>query len=154
MIKLQISKFIIILALFFFSIFNIFSYSKSIDKQVSVISNELLCPVCRGQTVAESNSDLANDFRDIIKTKLKEGQTKEEILNYFTNRYGDSVLSSPPAKGIRIIIWVLPVAVLLFGLISLIRFLKIKSKIQERSIRSIENDKYLNDVDNELNKLD
>ena len=71
MIKLQISKFIIVVARCFFSIFNIFSYSESIDKQVSDISNELLCPVCRGQTVAESNSDLANDFRDIIKTKLK-----------------------------------------------------------------------------------
>jgi len=113
-------------------IFN--SYADSIDKQVSEISNELLCPVCRGQTVAESNSDLANDFRDIIKTKLQEGQSSEEILNYFISRYGDSVLSSPPAKGIRLIIWILPVAVLLFGLISLIRFLKIKSKIQERSI--------------------
>lgn len=133
-------------------IFN--SYADSIDKQVSEISNELLCPVCRGQTVAESNSDLANDFRDIIKTKLQEGQSREEILNYFISRYGDSVLSSPPAKGIRLIIWILPVAVLLFGLISLIRFLKIKSKIQERSIRPIENDKYLNDVDKELNKLD
>jgi len=133
-------------------IFN--SYADSIDKQVSEISNELLCPVCRGQTVAESNSDLANDFKNIIKTKLQEGQSREEILNYFISRYGDSVLSSPPAKGIRLIIWVLPVAVLLFGLISLIRFLKIKSKIQERSIRSIENDKYLNDVDKELNKLD
>ena len=133
-------------------IFN--SYADSIDKQVSEISNELLCPVCRGQTVAESNSDLANDFRDIIKTKLQEGQSREEILNYFISRYGDSVLSSPPAKGIRLIIWILPVAVLLFGLISLIRFLKIKSKIQERSMRSIENDKYLNDVDKELNKLD
>ena len=133
-------------------IFN--SYADSIDKQVSEISIELLCPVCRGQTVAESNSDLANDFRVIIKTKLQEGQSREEILNYFISRYGDSVLSSPPAKGIRLIIWILPVAVLLFGLISLIRFLKIKSKIQERSIRSIENDKYLNDVDKELNKLD
>lgn len=133
-------------------IFN--SYADSIDKQVSEISNELLCPVCRGQTVAESNSDLANDFRVIIKTKLQEGQSREEILNYFISRYGDSVLSSPPAKGIRLIIWILPVAVLLFGLISLIRFLKIKSKIQEISIRPIENDKYLNDVDKELNKLD
>ena len=101
MIKLQISKFIILLALFFFSIFNIFSYSESIDKQVSDISNELLCPVCRGQTGAESNSDLANDFRDIIKTKLKEGQTKEEILNYFTSRYGDSVLSSPSGERLQ-----------------------------------------------------
>jgi len=141
----------------FFIISNILifnSYSDSIDKQVSEISNELLCPVCMGQTVAESNSDLANDFRKIIKTKLQEGQSREEILNYFISRYGDSVLSSPPAKGFRLIVWILPVAVLLFGLIILIRFLKLKSKIQERSIMSIESDKYLNEVDNELNKLD
>ena len=147
-------KYIFILAFIISNILIFNSYADSIDKQVSEISIELLCPVCRGQTVAESNSDLANDFRVIIKTKLQEGQSREEILNYFISRYGDSVLSSPPAKGIRLIIWILPVAVLLFGLISLIRFLKIKSKIQERSIRSIENDKYLNDVDKELNKLD
>ena len=147
-------KYIFILAFIISNILIFNSYADSIDKQVSEISNELLCPVCRGQTVAESNSDLANDFRVIIKTKLQEGQSREEILNYFISRYGDSVLSSPPAKGIRLIIWILPVAVLLFGLISLIRFLKIKSKIQERSIRSIESDKYLNEVDKELNKLD
>lgn len=154
MINKNNQNYIFILAFIISNILIFNSYADSIDKQVSEISNELLCPVCRGQTVAESNSDLANDFRDIIKTKLKEGQTKEEILNYFTSRYGDSVLSSPPAKGFRLIIWILPAAVLLFGLISLIRFLKIKSKIQERSIRSIESDKYLNEVDKELNKLD
>ena len=154
MINKNNQYYIFILAFIISNILIFNSYADSIDKQVSEISNELLCPVCRGQTVAESNSDLANDFKNIIKTKLQEGQSREEILNYFISRYGDSVLSSPPAKGIRLIIWVLPVAVLLFGLISLIRFLKIKSKIQERSIRPIENDKYLNDVDKELNKLD
>ena len=154
MINKNNQNYIFIFAFIISNILILNSYADSIDKQVSEISIELLCPVCRGQTVAESNSDLAKDFRDIIKTKLQEGQSREEILNYFISRYGDSVLSSPPAKGIRLIIWILPVAVLLFGLISLIRFLKIKSKIQERSIRPIENDKYLNDVDKELNKLD
>ncbi len=154
MINKNNQNYIFIFAFIISNILILNSYADSIDKQVSEISIELLCPVCRGQTVAESNSDLAKDFRDIIKTKLQEGQSREEILNYFISRYGDSVLSSPPAKGIRLIIWILPVAVLLFGLISLIRFLKIKSKIQEISIRPIENDKYLNDVDKELNKLD
>jgi len=130
------------------------TYADSIDKQVSEISNELLCPVCRGQTVAESNSDLAKDFKNIIKTKLQEGHSKDEILNYFINSYGVSVLSSPPAKGFRLIIWLLPVAVLFFGLIMLIRFLILKRKIQQRILMSNENDKYLKEVDNELNKLD
>ncbi len=145
---------IFIFALIFTNILSFNSFADSIDKQTSEIANELLCPVCRGQTVSESNSDLANDFRDIIKSKLKEGQSREEILQYFISRYGDSVLASPPAKGFRLIIWVLPIAVLLFGLISLIRFLRIKSMIEKTSIRTNEHEKYLDEVDDELNKLD
>jgi len=154
MIKKNKLTFIFILALIFANILIFNSYADSIDKQVSEISNELLCPVCRGQTVSESNSDLANDFRAIIKTKLKEGQSREDILKYFTSRYGDSVLASPPAKGFRLIIWILPIAVILFGLISLIRFLRIKNMILKSSIRKTENEKYLDEVDDELNKLD
>ena len=130
------------------------AFADTLEKQATEISNELLCPVCRGQTVAESNSDLAKDFRQIIKTKLQEGQSREEILNYFISRYGDTVLASPPAKGFRLVIWILPIAVLLFGLIFLFRFLRMKSKIEEISTKTIETGEYLNKVDKELKETD
>ena len=144
---------LLILTLLFNLFISINSYSDTIDDQVSEISNELLCPVCRGQTVAESNSDLANDFRDIIKTKLEEGQTREQILSYFTDRYGDSVLGSPPARGFRLIIWILPLAVIVIGFVFLSRFLRSKTKTYI-SDNSSDNDKYLDEVDDQLNKLD
>ena len=54
-----------------------------------------MCPVCEGQSVAESNAQLARDMRAVIKTKLLEGNTKEEIMDYFVSSYGETILASP-----------------------------------------------------------
>jgi cytochrome c-type biogenesis protein CcmH len=135
--------------------FTLYSISNSTDNQVSEISKELMCPVCRGQTVAESNSELANDFRDVIRNKLLEGKSKEEILTYFTSRYGDSVLASPPAKGFRLLIWLLPLVALILGFLLLSSFLKSKSKkIMKVGNTDNMNKEYLEEVDNELSKMD
>ena len=151
-LKHKYLKYLFIFTLILTHIF--IAFADTLEKQATEISNELLCPVCRGQTVAESNSDLAKDFRQIIKTKLQEGQSREEILNYFISRYGDTVLASPPAKGFRLVIWILPIVVLLFGLIFLFRFLRMKSKIEEISTKTIETGEYLNKVDKELKETD
>ena len=129
-------------------------FSESIEKDVSEISKELMCPVCRGQTVAESNSTLANDFREIIKKKLEAGESKEEILNYFINRYGESVLASPPAKGIRIIVWFAPILAIIIGFFILVKFIRSRNVSTDRNdpIYDDEN-KYLNKVDDEIDKL-
>ena len=128
--------------------------SDSIEKKVSDISKELMCPVCRGQTVAESNSALANDFREIIRKKLESGESKQEILNYFIDRYGESVLASPPAKGIRIIVWVAPLLAILLGFILLTKFIRSKNVKSEDGFQAEgEKDNYLNKVDKEIDKL-
>lgn len=90
----------------------------NIEDEVREISGLLMCPVCQGQSVSESNSQLAEDMRNSIRSQLKEGKSREEILSYFKSRYGDSILASPPPKGINWIIWILPTAgVLLIGFI-------------------------------------
>ncbi|MGI9535015.1 MAG: cytochrome c-type biogenesis protein [Thermodesulfobacteriota bacterium] len=129
-------------------------FSDSIEKNVSEISKELMCPVCRGQTVAESNSALANDFREIIKKKLESGESKQEILNYFINRYGESVLASPPAKGIRLIVWFAPLLAIIIGFFVLAKFLRSRNLLTEEKDMNYESkDKYLNKVDKEIDKL-
>ncbi len=85
------------------------------------ISNELMCPVCQGQTVAESNSKLAISMRDVIKQKITEGKSKKEILNYFTEIYGDNILATPPVKGLNILLYFVPI---LFLIISIFYWLK------------------------------
>ena len=74
------------------------------SNKVYEISNELMCPVCQGQTVAESNSGLAISMREVVKRQVSEGKSKKEILNYFVNIYGDTILATPPVKGFGIIL--------------------------------------------------
>ena len=80
------------------------------------ISNELMCPVCQGQTVAESNSKLAISMRDVIKQKISEGENKNEILNYFTEIYGDNILATPPVKGLNILLYLVPILFLVISI--------------------------------------
>ena len=87
----------------------------TLEDQVADISGELMCPVCEGQSVAESNAQLARDMRAIIKTKLLEGNTKEEIIDYFISSYGETILASPPPRGFSAILWLLPVLSVLIG---------------------------------------
>ncbi|MGH7807011.1 MAG: cytochrome c-type biogenesis protein [Thermodesulfobacteriota bacterium] len=91
------------------------SIADTIDEQVREISYLLMCPVCQGQTVEESNSPLANDMRAIIRKKLQQGESKEEIIAYFVDRYGETILGAPPAKGTNWVLWLLPAFALLAG---------------------------------------
>lgn len=89
--------------------------SDTLEDQIAEISGELMCPVCEGQSVAESNAQLARDMRATIKTKLLEGSSKEEIIDYFVSSYGETILASPPPKGFSVILWLLPVLSVLIG---------------------------------------
>ena len=80
------------------------------------ISDELMCPVCQGQTVAESNSKLAISMREVIKSKLKNGESKEQILSYFVKQYGDNILAKPPLKGFNMLLWLVPPGILLISI--------------------------------------
>ena len=93
----------------------------TLEDQVAEISGELMCPVCEGQSVAESNAQLARDMRAVIKTKLLEGNTKEEIMDYFVSSYGETILASPPPKGFSVILWLLPVLSVLIGAAIILR---------------------------------
>lgn len=94
------------------------------DSKVYEIADELMCPVCSGQTVANSNSDLARDMRSIIKKMLKQGKTEEQIISYFTERYGDTILASPPKRGVNLILWLLPLTGLIAGFAFLVIYLR------------------------------
>ena len=69
-----------------------------------------MCPLCAGQTIAQSSNETSRQMRDLVVKKLRQGESKEEILQYFENRYGERILATPSKKGFNLILWLLPFA--------------------------------------------
>jgi cytochrome c-type biogenesis protein CcmH len=82
-----------------------------LEREVLEISKTLRCAVCQNQPVSESNSDLAKDMRQIIREQLVAGKSREQIVQYFVDRYGDYVLMKPPTERAGLLLWVAPVLV-------------------------------------------
>ncbi|HEX6512260.1 MAG TPA: cytochrome c-type biogenesis protein CcmH, partial [Chloroflexota bacterium] len=91
----------------------------SLDDQALAIANQLQCPVCENVTVAYSNSQLAGQMRQVIREKLAQGETRDQIVQYFVDRYGEAVLTQPPKHGLNLLVWLLPITGLLLGLCAL-----------------------------------
>jgi cytochrome c-type biogenesis protein CcmH len=84
------------------------------EEQVRQIASQLRCPVCQNLSVADSPSEIAVQMRDIIRERLKRGESGEAIKAYFISKYGEWVLLSPKPTGLNLIVWSLP----FFGLIA------------------------------------
>ena len=70
--------------------------------------SKIMCPVCDGQTIGESQASIANDMKNIVDAYISDGKTNDEILKYFEDRYGTEILSAPPNSGTNTIVWVTP----------------------------------------------
>jgi cytochrome c-type biogenesis protein CcmH len=77
----------------------------ALDDGVRRLGLQLQCPVCEGETVADSPSGLAGDMRGVIRTKIAAGVPDQQILDDFVASYGDSILTEPPKRGISLGVW-------------------------------------------------
>ena len=80
------------------------------------IGRNLSCPVCQGQTVADSHSRVALEMMQAIEAQVQAGQPNDAIYDFFRVRYGDEVLVEPPREGINLALWWLPVVAVVLGL--------------------------------------
>ncbi len=90
--------------------------SAVIERQARALAAELRCPVCQGLSIEDSPSELAQEMRLLIRERLRAGDTPEQVRAYFVSRYGEWVLLEPPARGLNLAVWALPVAVILAGI--------------------------------------
>ena len=94
------------------------------EKRLQELSVELRCLVCQNQTIADSNAELAQDLRREIRDMIQAGKTNPEIIDFMVVRYGDFVLYRPPVKAITLLLWGGPIALLLFAIFALQRYLR------------------------------
>jgi cytochrome c-type biogenesis protein CcmH len=95
----------------------------ALDDQVREIAKTLRCAICQTENIWESQSVLAAQMRDIIRERLKAGETPDQIKAYFLSRYGDYILMKPRVRGWNWVIWAGPFVLLLVGGILLSRTL-------------------------------
>ncbi len=89
---------------------------RTLDQRVYDVAWQLKCPVCSGETVADSSASIAQQMRLVIRQQLQDGQSEQQVLQYFAARYGNQILLAPPTQGAYLLAWLVPVAMLLAGL--------------------------------------
>ncbi|MFI6326754.1 cytochrome c-type biogenesis protein CcmH [Micromonospora chersina] len=91
---------------------------------VRAVSAGLRCPACQGESVADSRSPIAAAMRQVVADQLAQGRDGTEIRRWFVQRYGADVLTDPPARGVRLLLWGVPVLALLAGGYAALRTLR------------------------------
>ena len=102
--------------------------------RVSSISRTVKCPVCSGESVAESNAPASQEIRRQIAEQVQQGQTDDEIRSFYAAKYGQAILLTPSASGVNALVWILPIVALAIGIAALvIVFRRWSSMPQERA---------------------
>jgi cytochrome c-type biogenesis protein CcmH len=84
------------------------------EARAHALAVSLKCPICAGESIAASQTDLAEDLRGLIAAEIAAGSSDEEIKAMFVANYGEQVLLDPPGSGWGIALWALP---LLLGVV-------------------------------------
>ncbi len=98
------------------------------EEDYKQLINELRCLVCQNQNIADSNADLAKDLRREIYGMISEGQDRDQIVRFMTDRYGDFVMYRPPFKASTAVLWAGPFVLLGLGVIGLLLFIRKRKK--------------------------
>lgn len=100
-----------------------------LERRVTALTENLRCLVCQNQSLADSHAELAIDLKNQVREKLKNGESEEQIVDYMVARYGDFVLYKPPFKLTTLALWFGPLALFVFGLLVLFRYLARRRKV-------------------------
>lgn len=88
---------------------------------------QVKCPVCQGQVIESSDTEIAYQLRKLIRQKITQGKSDAQIKSYLIEKYSDDILVSAPINSKTFLLWFLPLIFAVFGVILLryLGFLKI-----------------------------
>ena len=87
-----------------------------LEARTTAVASTLRCPVCQGESIQDSPSQLAQQMRAVVRDRLRSGESPEQVKAYFVGRYGEWILLEPRMTGLNIVLYVLPVILVLGGL--------------------------------------
>lgn len=108
-LKRKLGIILLLVALLFFS------PARANAQTVSDISKQLICQCGCGRLLNSHVCDTQEAMVTLVEQKLAQGQSEEEIIQFFVAQYGEQVLAAPPKRGFNLVAWVTPFVALLFG---------------------------------------
>jgi cytochrome c-type biogenesis protein CcmH len=106
----------------------------AIERLAQEINKGVMCPVCPGESIDQSQHPQAVQMRGIVVEKLEQGWTGGRIRDFFVERYGPSVLLDPPTEGFNLVVWLVPPGALAAALVAL--YLVLRTMVRPRRASS------------------
>ena len=89
------------------------------EQRIESLSAAIKCPFCNGESLADSGSSVAGDYRELIAERVAAGASDEEILDEFATNFGDSYILDGSTPQWTVALWAIPVALLIGGMVAI-----------------------------------
>ena len=126
------------------------------DDQVNAVAKELYCPVCENIPLDVCPTQACAQWRELIRLKLSQGWSEDQIRSYFAEQYGDRVLAAPPLQGFN---WVFYVLLGVFVVIAVVVYIRVVRNLKAKpaaadaaTVKPVEQDDYFKRMEEELNR--
>jgi len=106
----------LVLYFLFFFICNSVLSDENLNNKIKKLTLELRCMTCQNQSVYDSDSEFANDIKNIVKEKFDDGLSEKQIKMFLTDRYGEYILFKPYFNLKNMLLWIFPFLILLVSL--------------------------------------
>ncbi len=93
----------------------------TLESLTEKVSSLMRCPVCQGLSVADSPTPLAAAMKNEVRDLLAAGYSRDQVLDYFEQSYGEFIRLAPHARGFNLTVWLAPLALLLLGVALILR---------------------------------
>ena len=92
------------------------SPDEELEREAQTIDRMIMCPVCPAETIDQAQVEISFQMRAVVREMLAEGSSRQEILDFFVDRYGADILAAPPKSGVNLLAWILPIVGVAAGL--------------------------------------
>ncbi|MEO7563924.1 MAG: cytochrome c-type biogenesis protein CcmH [Sphingomicrobium sp.] len=96
------------------------------EKQAQALMDEIRCLVCQGQSIADSDAELAGDMRDLVRRRIAKGEKPSAIRTWLIARYGSWISYRPTSGPASLPLWLVPLGLLLAGGLLVVRRIKLR----------------------------
>ncbi|CDZ38887.1 Cytochrome c-type biogenesis protein CycL [Neorhizobium galegae bv. officinalis] len=107
----------------------------ALEQRARNLSAQLRCMVCQNQSIDDSNAELARDLRVLVRERLANGDTDDQVIDYVVSRYGEFVLLKPRLSAKTMILWATPVLLLLVGGVAILVF--VRTRPSQRAVAAL-----------------